>query len=68
MILQFEITVENVAAIDRAIHVLRDRIQSRGLQTEASRLEELEALAGLLSIFPKPFADVRQIRGPNGAA
>jgi len=51
---QFVITAENLEAIELAIVVLREHIQARGLQTEASINETRSALAGLLNIFPKP--------------
>lgn len=49
----FIITAENVAAIDKAIHALRDRIKAGESRTKQSREEDMDVLAGLLCIFPK---------------
>lgn len=53
----FIITAQNLEAIDRAIHVLRDRVKSRDSKTEEGREEDLVALIGLQSIFPQPVQD-----------
>lgn len=69
--MQFVITERDLGAIEESIHVLREHIQSRGLQTEASLNETRSALAGLQSIMSTvtcqtgPTWIQRPFRGPE---
>ncbi len=49
----FTINDKDLEAIQEAIAVLRDRIQSRESMDEAVVNEERSALSGLLSIIPR---------------
>lgn len=50
----FLISEKDLGFIEDAIRTLRDHINARGLQTEASLDETKSVLAGLLLIYPKP--------------
>lgn len=68
---QFVINEKDLESIEESIHVLREHIQSRGMQTEASLNETRSALAGLLCIIPKAACQTgptwiqRPFRGPE---